>query len=313
MNGLTRRAAILHSACLLAVTASLARRHAVAAAPPVAAALASFEQLEAALGGRIGVAAIDTGSGARLSHRADERFAMCSTFKWVLAAAVLAQHDRDSGVLRRRLNYGHTDIVAHSPVTLQYLAAGSLPVAVLCRAAVEQSDNTAANMLLAFIGGPTALTSYLRANGDAITRLDRIEPGMSSNLPGDPRDTTTPDAMAGTMQALLLGSALSARSRALLLGWMKNCRTGRGRLRAGVPATWMAADKTGTGDNGAVNDNALFWPPARAPILVAVYLSESTASMDALDTAHARIGTLVATAFAAAANRRMPAATSPHP
>ena len=256
-----------------------------------------LDELEAQLGGRIGVVAIDTGSGARIAHREAERFAMCSTFKWILAGAVLDQDDRSGAILERRLSFGPQDLLAHSPVTEEHLAEGSLTIAELCKAAVEASDNTAANTLLRFIGGPAALTRYLRKIGDPSTRLDRIEPSLNSNLRGDPRDTTTPNAMLATMHTLLIGNALSAASRETLLLWMKNCETGRHRLRAGLPSTWTAGDKTGTGDRGAANDDAIVWPPQRSPILVAAYLSDSRAAPQALDAAHERIGRIVASTF----------------
>jgi beta-lactamase class A len=256
-----------------------------------------FDDMEAELGGRIGVAAIDTGSGTRLAHRGGERFAMCSTFKWLLSAAILARQDRSGGILERHLSYTPKDLLAHSPVTEEHVAAGSLPIVKLCKAAVEVSDNAAANLLLRFIGGPAALTRYLRSIDDHTTRLDRMEPGLNSNLPGDPRDTTTPSAMIATMRTLLVGDALSESSRAILLTWLKECQTGLQRLRAGLPPKWTAGDKTGTGANGAVNDNAIIWPPRRPPILIAAYLSGSHAPAAELDAAHARIGTIVAAQF----------------
>lgn len=257
-----------------------------------------IDEMEAQLGGRIGLAAIDTNSGARLAHRGDERFAMCSTFKWMLAAAVLARNDQHhEGILERHLSFGAKDLLAHSPVTERHVAEGSLAIVELCNAAVETSDNTAANALLKFIGGPAALTRYLRTIGDRTTRLDRVELSLNSNIPGDPRDTTTPNAMIATMQTILVGNALSVGSREMLLSWLKNCQTGLQRLRAGLPPTWIAGDKTGTGERGAANDNAIIWPPGRPPILIAAYLSDSHASPETLDAAHARIGGLVARAF----------------
>jgi beta-lactamase class A len=253
--------------------------------------------IEVRLGGRIGVAAVDTGTGARLAHRGDERFAMCSTFKWMLAAAVLARHDHGGGVLERRLSYGRKDMVAHSPVTEVHLAEGAMPIVELCRAVVETSDNTAANTLLRFIGGPSALTHYLRTIGDVTTRLDRMEPDLNTNEPGDPRDTSTANAMIATMQAILVGDALAAASRERLLGWMKNCQTGLQRLRGGLPPAWTVGDKTGTGDHGAVNDNAIAWPPDRPPILIVTYMSDSRAPLETLEAAHARIGERVGAAF----------------
>jgi len=259
-----------------------------------------FLAMEAQLGGRIGLAAIDTGSGKRLAYRGEERFAMCSTFKWMLAAAILARQDHGADVLDRHLSFGAGDLLPHSPVTSAHAAEGSLSIGELCRAIVETSDNTAANTLLKFIGGPSGLTRYLRSIGDRTTRLDREELALNSNLPGDRRDTTTPTAMIATMRTLLVGGTLSATSRQLLLGWLENCQTGRQRLRAGLPASWVVGDKTGTGDNGAVNDSAIASPPGRPPILIAAYLSGSGAAADALDAAHARLGGLVAAAFSSA-------------
>jgi beta-lactamase class A len=286
----SRRELVVRGSCALIFAAAQVRRSAHSDPRP------QLEDMEAQLGGRIGVAAMDTGNGSRLAHRGDERFAMCSTFKWMLAAAVLAQHDQSGVNLERHLSYGPKDLLAHSPVTQAHVAQGSLSIVGLCKAAVETSDNTAANALLKFIGGPSALTQYLRAIGDHTTRLDRVELSLNTNMPGDPRDTTTPNAMIATMQALLLGNALSTASREMLLSWLKNCQTGLQRLRAGLPPMWTAGDKTGTGEHGAVNDVAIFWPPRRPPILIAAYMSDSHAAPEALDAAHARIGAIVATA-----------------
>ena len=167
----------------------------------------------------------------------------------------------------------------------------------MCAAIVEVGDNTAANLLLALMGGPAGATNYLRALGDLVTRLDRNEPGLNTNLPDDPRDTTTPDAMIGTMTKILLGDALSAKARERLIGWMKNSNTGLDRLRAGLPRDWIVGDKTGTGANGAANDNAIVWPPDRAPILIAAYLSGSRGTLEALNAAHAEIGRVIVRAF----------------
>lgn len=257
-----------------------------------------FAEMETQVGGRIGLAAIDTGSGARLMHRGSERFALCSTFKWLLAAALLAKADRGGVSLDQRLFFGPQDLLAVSPVATAHLAEGALPLKSLCEAAVEVSDNTAANLLLKFIGGPQSLTRYLRLIGDPTTRLDRFELALNTNFPKDPRDTTTPEAMITTMQRILVGDALSMASRDMLIGWMKNCQTGLHRLRAGLPNTWAVGDKTGTGENGAANDNAIGWPPGRQPIVIAAYLSDSGASVDTLNAAHAQIGSIVSAAFA---------------
>ncbi len=257
-----------------------------------------FAEMEARLGGRIGLAAVDTGGATRLAYRGGERFAMCSTFKWLLAAAVLAQIDRGGANLDQRLAYGPTDLLSASPVTSAHVAEGALSIGSLCEAAVEFSDNAAANLLLKLIGGPESLTRYLGSNGDHTTRLDRVEPMLNSNLRDDPRDTTTPEAMVSTMQKILVGDALSPTSRDYVIGLLKNCQTGFHRLRAGLPKTWSVGDKTGTGDNGAVNDIAIGWPPGRRPVLIASYLSGSRASIDSLNDAHAQIGSIVASTLA---------------
>jgi beta-lactamase class A len=254
-----------------------------------------FAGIEAVLGGRVGVMAVDTGDGSVMSHRADERFAMCSTFKWVLAAFVLSQVEQDEMSLDERLSYGPDDLLAYAPVTGKYVDRGWLTANALCHATVTLSDNTAANLLLRRLGGPSELTAFLRQCGDDITRLDRYEPELNTNLPGDERDTTTPRAMAGTMQALLLGNEiLTPESRSRLIGWLKETSTGLDRLRAGLPGDWTAGDKTGTGVSGAANDVAIAWPPGREPILIAAYLSDSDATAEALNTAHAAIARAVA-------------------
>jgi beta-lactamase class A len=240
------------------------------------------------------VFAIDTGNGTGMSHRADERFAMCSTFKWLLAAFVLSQLDQDEISLDERLSYGPSDLLDYAPVAKKHVAAGWMTVDALCRAAVSVSDNTAANLLLHRVGGPSELTSFLRQTGDTATRLDRNEPELNTNLPGDERDTTTPRAMAGSMDRILVGDVLSARSRDMLHQWLKDATTGLERLRAGLPSAWVAGDKTGNGVNGAANDVAIAWPPNGSPILIAAYLSESDASPDARNRAHADIGRAIA-------------------
>jgi beta-lactamase class A len=254
----------------------------------------AFANLEADLGGRVGVMAIDTGDGTEISHRADERFAMCSTFKWMLAAFVLSQVDQDEMSLDERLSFGPEDLLEYAPVAREHVDLGWLTVERLCRASVTISDNTAANLLLHRVGGPAELTSFLRQTGDRVTRLDRTEPDLNTNLPGDERDTTTPRAMAGSMARILVGDVLSAASRDKLHQWLKDTSTGLQRLRAGLPPGWTAGDKTGSGANGAANDVAIAWPPQRQPILIAAYFSEADASPESRNAAHADIGRITA-------------------
>jgi beta-lactamase class A len=253
----------------------------------------SLAGIEASVGGRVGVFALDTASGKQLAHREDERFAMCSTFKLPLVAAVLARIDRREISLGDRVRYGEADLLEYAPTTREHVSEGAMTIEALAKAAITNSDNTAANLLLAQVDGPAGLTQFFRQVGDPVTRLDRNEPTLNTNVRGDPRDTTSPRAMVGLMQRVLCADALSPESRRRLVGWLQACETGRERLRAGLPPEWHVGDKTGTGLEGAVNDLAFALPPGRAPILVAAYLSDSAASVEALSVAHERIGRLV--------------------
>lgn len=260
-------------------------------------ALRSVAEIEASVGGRVGVFAVDTGTGRQLAHRADELFAMCSTFKWVLAAAILVGVDRTQLSLDERVSYGPSDLLEYAPVAREHVDDGSLTVEALARAIVTVSDNTAANLLLPKVGGPAGLTLFVRSMGDLVTRLDRTEPTLNSNEFGDLRDTTSPRAMVGLMRRVLCGDALSNTSRERLLSWLRDCETGKERLRAGFPGNWIVGDKTGTGARGATNDVAIAMPPGRAPVLVAAYMSEGGAGSTALQAAHADVGQLVAREF----------------
>jgi beta-lactamase class A len=255
-------------------------------------------QIEVKTGGRLGVYALDTATGASLEQRANERFAMCSTFKWVLAAAVLEKVDRRELQATEELSYGPADLLEWAPVTREHVERGRLAIGFLAQAAVTMSDNTAANLLLQRIGGPEAVTAFMRDTGDGVTRLDRYEPSLNENSPGDPRDTTTPRAMAETMQVLLTTERLSLTSRQHLVDWLAGSPTGHKRLRAGLPQGWSVGDKTGTGNRGAAGDVAIAWPPGGGgPIVVACYTSDGPVPADKLDAAHAEVGQLVAHAL----------------
>ncbi|MBL6454986.1 class A beta-lactamase [Belnapia sp. T6] len=252
--------------------ALLAGAAALAAMPAQAAdALAA---LEARQGGRLGVAILDTGTGRMLAHRGEERFPLCSTFKFLAAGLVLVRVDRGEERLDRHIAYGREALVPYSPVTGPGAEAAGLTMGAICDAAVTLSDNTAGNLMLDSFGGPAGLTAWMRGLGDPVTRLDRREPELNVVPPGDERDTTTPLAMVGLMRSLLIGDALRPASREQLAAWLVACRTGDKRLRAGLPAGWRVGDKTGTGPepDSATNDIGLAWPPGRAPILIAAYL-----------------------------------------
>jgi beta-lactamase class A len=277
--------------------ASIARRGFLAApllALPAFAndATSPIAELERRNGGRLGVAALDTASGRRVGHRADELFPLCSTFKFLAAAFVLARVDRGEEKLDRRVVFSDKDLVTYSPVTKNHVGPGGMSMAEICEAAVTLSDNTAGNLQLTSFGGPAGLTAYMRSLGDRATRLDRIETELNEAKPGDPRDTTTPVAMLGTMQRLLIEDALSASSRDRLIAWLLASKTGARRLRAGLPADWRVGDKTGSGNNGTANDVAIALPAARAPILIAAYYTESTIADDARNTVIAEAGRL---------------------
>ncbi|WP_243317452.1 class A beta-lactamase [Geothrix paludis] len=265
--------------------------------PAQAPAPARLAALEARTGGRLGVVALDTGTGRRIAHRGEERFPLCSTFKVLLAGAVLARVERGRERLDRPITYTKADLLDYAPVTAARVAEGRLTVAELCAAAVEASDNTAANLLLQALGGPAEVTAFARGLGDPVTRLDRTEPALNTAIPGDPRDTTSPAAMVDSLKAMLLGGALEPASCQRLEGWMRGCLTGGDRLRAGLPVIWAIGDKTGTGARGTVNDVAILRPPGRAPILVAAYYTGSRAPMKDRNAVLAKVGRIVAAAF----------------
>lgn len=259
-----------------------------------------FAQIEATSGGRLGIGLLDTGSGTQAAHRGAERFPMCSTFKVLAAGAVLARIDRGEDSLDRRLRYAASEVVPYSPMSGPRADGEGMTLAELCEAAVTLSDNTAANLLLGTMGGPAGLTAQIRAFGDATTRLDRTEPDLNEAVPGDPRDTTTPLAMAETLRRLVLTDALSPSSRALLTAWLVGCRTGDARLRAGLPKEWRIGDKTGSGENDTANDIAVIWPPRRAPLVLTVYLTGAKTSPEARS---ATIASVARAVVASAAER----------
>jgi beta-lactamase class A len=231
--------------------------------------LAALEQKSN--GGRLGVCILDTATGLRLEHRASERFAMCSTFKLPLAAAILREADRGKLNLDATVPLSKADLVPHAPVVEANLAKGSMTIRALAEAAQKQSDNAAANLLLKQIGGPAGFTQFFRDLGDQVTRSDRFEPEMNRWTPGDDRDTTTPAAMSATVAKILTGDVLTPASRDLLIQWMIDTKTGLKRIRAGLPQDWRSGDKTGTGYDdvcGKVNDIAIAWPPGKPPLIV---------------------------------------------
>ena len=244
-------------------------------------AVAALEQQH---GGRLGVALLDTASGALSGHRLDERFALCSTFKLLLAAEVLRQADLG----RLRLNdwqaFGRTPWVPHAPVTQAHKKHGGMRLGELAEATQKTSDNMAANLLVRRLGGPAALTQALREQGDSVTRIDRFEPEMNRVPPGEVRDTTSPAAMARSAAHWVLGPVLQPASKERLQRWMKDTETGLDRLRAGLPEGWVVGDKTGTGLHPSmpdqINDVAVIWPPGRTPWVLSAYYAAPARGSD---------------------------------
>lgn len=254
-----------------------------------------LQSLETTAQGRLGVYILDTATGQGHGHRADERFLMLSSFKLLACALVLARADRGQESLERRITYAKKDLVTYSPVSERHAdTAEGMSLAGLCEATLTTSDNIAANLILASYGGPAALTRFARELGDDTTRLDRNEPELNNGLASALLDTTTPRAMALTVQKLALGNALLPASRQRLQQWLVGNTTGDKRLRAGVPAGWRVGDKTGTNRTDS-NDIGIVWPPnGRAPLLVTAYLAESTASGAVKDATLAGVARLAA-------------------
>lgn len=229
-----------------------------------------FQRLEDSFDARLGVHAIDTGTGRTVSHRADERFAYASTFKVLVAAQVLDQ--TTDAELDATIRYSQDDLVDYSPITQTHVGRG-MTLRAIADAALRYSDNTAANLLLHRLGGPKRLERYLRADGDDVTEPARNEPGLNEAKPGDPRDTSTPAAMAANLRRYAVDDGLAPEDRTTLNAWMRANTTGAELIRAGVPDGWVVEDKTGSGGYGTRNDIAVLRPPGRAPIVLAVMSS----------------------------------------
>ncbi|RFB78736.1 class A beta-lactamase [Methylovirgula sp. 4M-Z18] len=275
----------------------LAARAATVPAAAIDAANARLVALEQEHGGRLGVAIGESGGNLTIAHRADELFPMCSTFKFLAAAAILKRVDAGAEHLDRAIAYGQADLLSYAPIAKRHVAEGQMALGDLCAAAIQWSDNTAANLMLRELGGPSAITRFARDVADRVTRLDRTEPTLNTAIPGDVRDTTSPAAMQRDLDAILLDDRLSAASRAQLETWMIGNQVAGKRLRAGLPPSWRIGDKTGTGDNGTANTIAMIRPPSGTPILATVYYTGSSESPDVLNSVHAEIGRIIAQVF----------------
>ncbi|GHE06286.1 class A beta-lactamase [Streptomyces alanosinicus] len=252
--------------------------------------------LERRHGARLGVYARNVRTGRTVSHRAGERFAMCSTFKAFAAAAILRGHGGRTP-LDTVIHYPPHDILPHSPRTEEHVATG-MTVADLCAAAIQYSDNAAGNLLLRQIGGPAGLTRFLRSLGDGTSRLDRWEPELNTAIPGDPRDTTTPEALGRGFARLTLGRALARPARERLVTWLKGNTTSAARFGAGLPHGWVLADKTGTGDYGTANDIGVAWTTRGTPVLLTVLSAQAAQDGTADDALVAEAARIVARVLA---------------
>lgn len=274
------RSSFCRTVWLLGVAGVVAPRMATLSAQEsvatLAAAISKLEEIEGRDGARLGVYALDLENGVEVQHRSEERFPVCSTFKMILTSAILKQSVQDAGLMTRRISYAKEDLVTYSPVTEKHVKDG-MTVEALCAAAMQYSDNTAANLLMKILGGPGAVMAFARSIGDTQFRLDRWETELNTALPGDPRDTSSPAAMGHSLQKLALGDGLPEAQRAKLVEWLQGNTTGDKRIRVAVPPDWKVGDKTGSGDYGTANDIAILWPPGRKPIVLAIYHTQKAA------------------------------------
>ena len=269
---MNRRGVLLGTASLLGAGSVVGRN-----STPIGcsdAVTSAFAELEKRAGGRLGVVALDTGTGKRLQLRDSELFAMCSTFKFLAAADILQRVDQGQEHLDRWVSFGPSDLLEYAPVSKAHVKDGRMSLADVCAAAVQWSDNTAANQMLRIIDGPAGLTRFIRGMGDNVTRLDRIEPELNVVAPGEVHDTSSPAAMVRLLSTVLFGQVLSMTSRAQLQTWMLEAKVGEHRLPAGLPAGWRIAHKTGTWDT-QTNDVGVIWPPGRAPIVIAAFYNHA--------------------------------------
>jgi beta-lactamase class A len=254
-------------------------------------------RIEQRTAARIGVVALDAKSNRRLQCRENERFPMCSTFKLLAVAAVLQRMDAGKEKLDRFVSYGEKDLLEYAPVTRQHVHEGGMTLGALCQAAIEESDNTAANLVLQTIDGPAGVTKFASSIGDHVTRLDRNEPDLNDFRAGDDRDTTSPAAICEDLRRLLLTEVLSQESRNRLNHWLESSQTGAAMIRASIPPGWRVGDKTGRSRSGATNDVAVIYPPDGAPIFVAIYVLDASTSEEQRSAALSTVARFVCEAF----------------
>ena len=265
---------------------------------------AKFTQLESSTNGRLGVMAINTANNQQLEYRGNELFPFCSTGKVMVVGAILKASESNTQLMQRQLHYSKQDTESsgYAPITKQHIADG-MNVSALSQAAIAYSDNGAMNQLLQLLGGPQAITSYARSLGDNKFNLVRTEPQLNTAIPNDERDTTTPAAMALSLQKLGLGTALDKKQQTRLQEWLKANTTGDKRIRAGVPKGWTVGDKTGTGSYGTTNDIAVIWPPHAKPIVLVVYFTQNKKDAKPNDQVIAQATKIVIDEFATASKK----------
>ena len=237
-----------------------------------------IRELEARYNAFVGLYALNLQSGFAVENRADEAFALCSTFKAYAAARVLRGVADGELTLDQRVFVKPEGMLPNSPVTGERLGQ-EMTLAELSQAALQRSDNLAANLLLETIGGPQAITAFARSIGDDRTRLDRWEIELNSAIPGDSRDTTTPRALAVGYRNLLAGDALPPAQRELLDGWMRANQTSS--MRASLPPEWTTADKTGSGDYATTNDSGVAYGPDGTRVLLTIMTRTQSADPEA--------------------------------
>jgi len=255
--------------------------------------LTEVERIEEQLDARVGFAAYDLETGQRWEYHADQLFAMSSTFKTLACAALLQRVDEGSEQLERRVKISASDVVTYSPVTEAYADNREISLFELCEATMTTSDNTAANMILQAMGGPQAVTAFVRELGDSVTRLDRWETELNEAAPHDERDTSTPNAMVSNLEKLVVGSALSPQSKNQLREWLVNNEVADGLFRSQMPNEWVIGDRTGAGGFGSRSITAVIWPPEREPTIVAFYITETDASFEERNSAIAELGGVI--------------------
>jgi len=255
----------------------------------------TIDNITTDLHARLGVMILDRDTGRSFERHADQLFPITSTFKAFAVAALLANVDAGSDQLDRRVRFSQEALVAYSPITETRVGDAGMSLEEICDAACTMSDNTAGNLLLQAIGGPSGFTSFMRGIGDSVTRLDRVETALNEGTPGDTRDTTSPRAAATSLEKLLMGHVLSDASRDKLQQWMIANKVAGPLLRSRIPADWKIADRSGAGGNGSRSIIALMWPPLRKPVVAAIYMTETQASMGDRNAAIAELGSAIVT------------------